>query len=97
MANTGDFFLELEPWKMSFKKGWDQHFKKFDKATQQRILKKLEQMKQPLQARGLKALKVVVEEVGQYRIAFYQNQENHCKEIHFVGNHKQYEKWYMQQ
>lgn len=46
-------------------------------------------MKQPLLARGLKASKVVVEEVGQYRIAFYQNEEKLQKEIHFAGNHKQ--------
>ena len=86
--------LELKPWKLVFKKGWDRHFKKFDKSEQQRILRKLEQMKQPLKARGLKASKSVVEESGQYRIAFYQNEGKHQKEIHFVGNHKQYEKWY---
>lgn len=89
--------MELRPWKLAFKKGWDRHFKKFDKAAQQRILKKFEHMKQPLQPRGLKALRVVVEEAGQYRIAFYQNEEQHQKEIHFVGNHKQYEKWYRAQ
>ncbi len=54
-------------------------------------------MKQSLQARGLKASKAVVEEAGQYRIAFYQNEEQRKKEIHFVGNHKQYEKWYKSQ
>ena len=89
--------MELIPWKLAFKKGWDKHFKKFDSETKQRILKKLEQMKQPLQARGLKASRVVVEETGQHRIAFYQNEESHEKEIHFVGNHKQYEKWYKSQ
>lgn len=86
--------MELRPWKLAFKKGWGRHFKKFDNSTQQRILKKFEQMKQPLQARGLKASRAVVEETGQYRIAFYQNEEKRQKEIHFVGNHKQYQKWY---
>ena len=89
--------MELRPWKLVFKKGWDKHFKKFDNTTQKRILKKFNQMKQPLFARGLKASKVVVEEVGQYRIAFYQNEEELQKEIHFVGNHKQYEKWFKDQ
>ena len=89
--------MELMSWKLVFKKGWDKNFEKFDNSTQQRILKKFEQMKQPLQARGLKASKVVVEEAGQYRIAFYQNEEKHQKEIHFVGNHKQYERWYSEQ
>jgi len=89
--------LELKPWKLVFKKGWDKYFKKFDNETKQRILKKFKQMKHPLQARGLKASRVVVEETGQYRIAFYQNEDKHEKEIHFVGNHKQYEKWYKSQ
>ena len=89
--------VELRPWKLAFKKGWDKHFKKFDRTTQQRILKKFEHMKQPLQARGLKASRAVVGEAGQHRIAFYQNEETREKEIHFVGNHKQYEKWYKDQ
>jgi hypothetical protein len=89
--------LKLSPWKLAFKDGWDRHFKKFDPETQRRILKKFEHMKQPLQARGLNASRAVVEEVGQYRIAFYQNEEKHEKEIHFVGTHKQYEKWYKEQ
>ena len=89
--------MDLRPWKLAFKDGWDKNFKKFDTETQRKILKKLDQMKQPLQARGLNASRVVVEEVGQYRIAFYQDEEKRQKEIHFVGNHKQYEKWYKEQ
>ncbi len=89
--------MELKPWNLVFKKGWDRHFKKFDNMIQKRILKKFNQMKQPLMARGLKSSKAIVEEVGQYRIAFYQNEEKLQKEIHFAGNHKQYEKWYKDQ
>ena len=89
--------MKLLAWQLVFKKGWDIHFKKFDTETQRRILKKLEQMKQPLQARGLKASRVSVEEAGQYRIAFFQDEEKRQKEIHFVGDHKQYEKWYKEQ
>lgn len=89
--------MQLTPWQLVFKEGWNGHFKKFDAETQRRILKKFEQMKQPLQARGLRSSRVVVEEAGQYRIAFYQDEEKRQKEIHFVGNHKQYEKWYKEQ
>ena len=89
--------MDLSSWKLAFKEGWDKHFKKFDSETQKRILKRMEHMKQPLQARGLNASRAVVEEIGQYRIAFYQNEEKHEKEIHFVGTHKQYEKWYKDQ
>lgn len=45
-------------------------------------------------ARGLRHLPFVVEEVGQYRIALFQDDEKKTKEVHFVGDHKQYEKWY---
>jgi hypothetical protein len=89
--------VQLRPWKLAFKKGWDKHFKKFDRSVQQRILKKFGHMKQPLQPSGLKASRSVVEEVGQHRIAFFQNEAKCQKEIHFVGNHKQYEKWYRSQ
>ncbi len=87
-------FLELSNWRIEFKKGWDAHFEKFDDETKKRILKKLEQMKQPLSARNLHSLRYRVEEMGQYRIAFVQDEQTRTKIIYFIGNHKQYEKWY---
>jgi len=87
-------YLELNPWRLVFKSGWDKHFKKFDNETKKRILNKFEQMKQPLQGRGMHSSKYQVEETGQYRIAFIEYKEEGIKDIHFVGNHKQYEKWY---
>ena len=86
--------MDLRPWKVELKPGWDAHFKKFDKATREQIMKKLDQMDQPLQARGMHSSKYQVEEVGQYRIAFRQDEKTLTKEVHFIGNHKQYEKWY---
>lgn len=53
-------------------------------------------MKQPAKPRGLHASKYLVEEVGQYRIAYEADGEIHAKFVHFIGNHKQYEKWYNQ-
>jgi mRNA-degrading endonuclease RelE of RelBE toxin-antitoxin system len=93
LLNTSDF-LKLSKWKLSFKPGWDIYFKKFDNSIQKKILKKFNQMKESLQARGLHNTKILVEEIGQYRIAFIKNEENKTKLIHFIGNHKQYEKWY---
>jgi hypothetical protein len=84
--------VKLEKNRLEFKEGWDKHYSKYNVDTKERIMKKLEHMKQPLQGRGLKKSKFLVEEVGQYRIAFYQ--EVNVKEIHFIGTHKQYEKWY---
>jgi len=89
--------LELLPWKIEFIPGWDMHFKKFDKGIQQQILKKFEQMEQPLQSRGLHSSRFQVEEIGQYRIALKIDKESRIKKIQFVGNHKQYEKWYKNQ
>lgn len=86
--------LDLTRWALDFKPGWDEHFKKFDKTVRQQILKKLEQMKQPLQARGLHSSRYQVEESGPHRICFIQDDATRTKSIHFVGNHKQYEKWY---
>ena len=86
--------MRLLPWKLMFKSGWDKHLKKFDKSTQKQILRKLEKMEQPLLARGLHSSRYQVEEAGQYRIAFIQNIKTKTKYIHFIGNHKQYEKWY---
>jgi len=89
--------VKLDPWKLLFRKNWDKHFKKFDKPTQEKILAKFEQMKQSLASRGLHSSKYLVEEAGQYRIAFIQNNSMRTKDIHFVGNHKQYEKWLKKQ
>jgi len=89
--------LKLINWKLKFKLNWDSNFKKFDRNTQKKILKKFEQLKQPLASRGLHSSKYVVEEVGQFRIVFIQDYELKIHFIHFVGNHKQYEKWYKNQ
>ena len=86
--------MDLDPWKLAFRIGWDRHFKDFDKGVRETILKKLDKMKEPLQGRGLQASRYQVEEAGQYRIAFVQDNELRTKDIHFIGNHKQYEKWF---
>ncbi len=86
--------LDLTSYRIDFKPGWDCYFKEFDKSVQRRIIKKFEQMKQPLQARGLHGSRYHVEEVGGYRIAFIQDDVSRVKHVHFVGSHPQYEKWY---
>lgn len=86
--------MELSNWKLLFEPGWDRHFGKFDSTARNQILRKFEKMKQPLGARGMHSSRYRVEEVGQYRIAFIQDESTRTKRIHFVGNHKQYEKWY---
>jgi len=89
--------LDLEKWQVKLKPGWDVNFKKFDKSTQEKIFKKLKQLEQPIQSIGLHSSKYQVEETGQYRIAFENNPKTRPREVHFIGNHKQYEKWYKEQ
>jgi len=87
--------MDLDNWKVVFKPGWDKYFIKFDSSVQKLILKKIQKMSNPLNARGLHQSSYCVEEVGQYRIAFYENKKLNVKEIHFVGDHTQYTKWYL--
>jgi len=86
--------MDLKEWKITFFLGWDKYFIKLDNNTQKLILKKLEQMAQPLKARRLHKSKYYIEEVGQYRIVFTEDEINLEKQIFFIGDHKQYEKWY---
>ena len=78
---------------LRFVTGWDIHFSKMDSTEQQRIWKKIQQLKSLGKARHLKhGVPIFVSESGQYRICFREKQT--IREILFAGNHKQYEKWY---
>ncbi len=82
-------------YKIDFIDEWDRHFKKFDKNIQQIIIKKIEKQTEGTKTRHLKlGIDFYVVELGQYRIAIKIEEEKRIKEIWFVGNHKQYEKWY---
>ncbi|MFH0714861.1 MAG: hypothetical protein V1847_03725 [Candidatus Diapherotrites archaeon] len=86
--------MKLAPWKVFLNPGWEIHFKHFDVSVQAIISKKLEQLQNPLRSRGLQHSRYLVEEVGQYRIAFIQDEKERIRTVYFVGNHKQYEKWF---
>jgi mRNA-degrading endonuclease RelE of RelBE toxin-antitoxin system len=86
--------MELAPYRIGYRRGWDRHFDKLDAETQRQILKKIEQMKSPIVGRGLHSSEFRVEEVGGYRIVYALFEAERMKSIHFVGSHKQYEKWY---
>jgi len=74
---------------------WDIFYCKMDKAEQLRIWKKIQQLKTLARTRRLKeGLPYFVVETGQCRICF--REEGNKRTIHFVGNHKQYQKWYKQ-
>ena len=57
------------------------------------IWKRIQRLKADEKARHLKrGLPYFVIDVGQYRIGFIE--EKGTRTIAFVGNHKQYQKWY---
>ena len=80
---------------LDFVDDWDIYFKSFDKSVQEKITKKILQLKQPHSSRHMKhGAPFFVEEVGGYRIVFIINEKEMMKRIEFVGTHKQYERWY---
>jgi len=83
----GEWILEYYP-------DWDKYFVTFDIVVQKRLFKKIQQLKNQIHSRQLKKIKFKIEEVGQYRIAYFEDILKKSRKIYFVGNHKQYEKWY---
>lgn len=78
---------------LEFVEDWDDFFEKFDNSSKNIVWKKIMKLKYLQSARHLcHGLQFFVVEVGQYRICF--EEINNVRRIVFVGNHKQYEKWY---
>lgn len=71
-------------------------FLELDAANQDRVRKKLTRLERDdIKSRHLKhGLQSFVEEVGQYRIAFRIQEATKTKQVVFIGDHKEYEKWY---
>ena len=69
---------------------------RLDKSIQIRLFKKIVQLeREDFSSRHLKqGLPFFVEEAGGYRIVFEMNEREKKKVVLFVGDHKQYEKWY---
>ena len=85
-------------YQLDFKPGWDAHFSKMDKETQERIWKKIQKQKDETTARHMRfGLEFYALEIGQYRVALKIDEAKKLKIVWFAGNHKQYEKWYKKQ
>ena len=74
-------------------------FLQLDKSMQERVAKKLKQLERDdLPSRHLKhGVPVFVEEVNQYRIIFKTREDLKEKRVGFIGDHKEYEKWFSEQ
>ncbi len=74
---------------------WNKHFDEMNNSTKAQIWKKIQKQVGEIKTRHMKqGLDFFVLEVGQYRIALKINEQQKTKTIYFIGNHKQYEKWY---
>ena len=84
----------MPPYEVSFEEDAERMLGKMDKSVRQRILKKAIQLENDGSiSRHLRhGVPCFVEEVGGYRIAFVIKEKQ--KRILFVGDHKQYVRWY---
>ncbi|HLC92370.1 MAG TPA: hypothetical protein VJH23_01540 [archaeon] len=83
---------------LEYKPEWDRHFSKMDHLVKLQIWKKIQKQKEETQTRHMGfGLEYYVVESGQYRIALAIDEKAKTKAIWFVGDHKQYEKWYKEE
>lgn len=73
-----------------------EQFLKLDKTIKEQMAKKLKQMERDdFDSRHFKhGVPVFVEEAGQHRIVFRKVEETKQKRVIFIGDHKEYEKWF---
>jgi len=84
----------MSAWEIRFHPAWDAYFSKLDKAMKGRVMKKIVQLAGELPARHLKqGVPFYVCELGQYRLCFEEEEKTRIRWLHFVGTHKEYEKW----
>ncbi|MCR4335161.1 MAG: type II toxin-antitoxin system RelE/ParE family toxin [archaeon] len=84
-------------YKPTFHKDWPEHFSKLEHLIKERTSKKIQKILEHPQKRHLESrAKYFVDKVGQYRILYMIFEEKQEVRFFFVGNHKEYEKWYKQ-
>jgi len=84
-------------YKASFHKDWPGYFDKLENQIKEHTVKKIQKILEHPQKRHLGGgAKYFVDEIGQYRILYMVFEERQEVRFFFVGNHKEYEKWYKQ-
>jgi len=74
---------------------WKKYFENLPNHVKIRVSKKIKNILEEPKKRHLRfGLDYFVAEAGQYRITYKINDDNNTVEFYFVGNHKEYEKWY---
>jgi len=76
---------------------WPKYFNKLENEIRERVAKKIKKILEYPQKRHLKkGAEYFVGEASQYRIVYKVFEENKEVRFYFVGNHKEYERWYRQ-
>lgn len=77
-----------------FDEKWKDYFEALPSDIQERVVKKIKRILEGLPGRHLQhGIPVFVEEVGQYRICYMENDKNKVRKFYYVGKHKDYDKW----
>jgi len=83
--------------KAVYDEDWLKYFIILDNIIKERITKKIKKILEFPKKRHLsKKANFFVDEAGQYRILYRVFEETNEVRFYFVGNHKQYEKWFNQ-
>ncbi len=83
-------------YKAEYDQEWLEYFGTLDESIKIKVVKKLARiLKYPFK-RHLKKSLFFVDEMGQYRIVYHIFEQTKTVRFYFVGTHKEYEKWYMQ-
>ena len=81
----------------SFDEKWPEYFEKLDNTVKERVAKKIKKILEFPKKRHLsQGARFFVDQIGQNRIVYRVFDENKEARFYFVGNHKEYEKWYKQ-
>lgn len=79
----------------TFDEDWPYYFDLLENELKMRIFKKLKKILEHPKKRHLKKnADFFVDEVGQNRIIYRVFESQNLVRFYFVGNHKEYEKWY---
>jgi mRNA-degrading endonuclease RelE of RelBE toxin-antitoxin system len=81
----------------AFDENWPAYFEGLDKGTRERVAKKIKKIIRFPYKKHLKGrARFFADEVGQYRIIYRVFEEDETVVFYFIGNHKDYTKWYGQ-
>ncbi len=70
-------------------------FRKLDRSVKKKISKAIDYLKTHDSGKRLKKFNnLFVKKIGQYRIVYVKDGEETKKVVYFIGDHKEYERWY---